>query len=65
MGGRTERCPVCGEPVAIGDADAIHLHGGGLMHESCLAECDDLESSQAEIERQQRSERRAKERKAG
>ena len=35
------------------------------MHESCLAECDDLESSQAEIERQQRSERRAKERKAG
>jgi len=61
------RCALCGEPVKIDDDDAVVVHGGGLAHESCLAECDDVECSAAELERErrQRAIRRSRERRAG
>jgi hypothetical protein len=63
-----DRCGLCGEAVRVEDDDAVLVHGGALMHESCLAEGDDVESSTAEIERErrERAKRRARERhKAG
>jgi hypothetical protein len=58
----TGRCPLCGESVAPGD-DVVQVHGGEVMHQSCLAECDGevermrLECSTAEIERMRRQQR--------
>jgi hypothetical protein len=36
----TERCSICGEPIDVGDADAVQVHAsvGGLVHEQCLVE---------------------------
>jgi hypothetical protein len=62
---RVGRCPLCGEPVTSDD-DAVHVHGGGLAHQSCLDEDEGrIECGVAELERMQRSQRRARERKAG
>jgi hypothetical protein len=57
------RCALCGEPVEIDDDDAVVVHGGGLAHESCLADYDDVECSAIELDRQRRQA--ARRRKAG